>query len=86
MQANSSDPKTIKDCITRVEDQLLAANVYFGHGADNATDEAIRLIWYCLKLPVDTDDSCLKRHVTAAELKQMVFAYPTWGTDVAAMV
>jgi hypothetical protein len=26
------------------------------------------------------------KEMTAAELKQMVFAYPTWGTDVAAMV
>ena len=71
MQADLNDKITVEDCIRDAEEKLIAAKVYFGHGADNATDEAIRLIWYCLKLPVDADDAILQRLVSTAELAQI---------------
>jgi len=45
----------IEDCATRLEDAHLHAGLSFGHGTNNAQDEAAWLVLWQLGLPLDTD-------------------------------
>lgn len=49
------------------EDRILTANVSFGHGTDNARDEAAYLLLYSLGLPPHDLTSFLGRKLNAAE-------------------
>jgi ribosomal protein L3 glutamine methyltransferase len=45
----------IEDCATQLEDAHLHAGLSFGHGTNNAQDEAAWLVLWQLGLPLDTD-------------------------------
>ena len=45
--------RTIADCIEHVTDQLSSAGLFFGHGTDNAGDEAAWLVLHAAGLPLD---------------------------------
>jgi len=45
----------IEDCATQLEDAHLYAGLSFGHGTNNAQDEAAWLVLWQLGLPLDTD-------------------------------
>jgi len=49
----SGDPSLL-DCVTRAARQLTEAGVAFGHGTQNAFDEAAWLVLWQLGLPLDT--------------------------------
>jgi ribosomal protein L3 glutamine methyltransferase len=44
-------PITVAQLIERGARRLQRARVFFGHGTDNAWDEAAALVWHALKLP-----------------------------------
>ena len=44
-------PVTVQQLIARGARRLQRAPVFFGHGTDNAWDEAAALVWHALKLP-----------------------------------
>ena len=45
---SACDHLTVADCIARGAQQFREANLFFGHGTDNAEDEALWLVFYCL--------------------------------------
>ena len=55
--------KLIK-AIQTIETQFLDANLFYGHGTDNAWDEAFYLVATILNLPVDIDDSYADRDIS----------------------
>ena len=59
---------TLRELIEAGAKQLADAGVGFGHGTDNAFDEAAWLVLWSLKLPLDTDlDSEANRPVAPAD-------------------
>lgn len=61
----------IRDFIRWSATQLLASGVYFGHGMDNAFDEARFLVYQALSLPPDLDNEWLSSAVTQSEAEQI---------------
>ena len=45
--------RTLRDWVRYAVSRLQAAGASFGHGTDNAYDEAIWLVCWCLHLPVE---------------------------------
>jgi ribosomal protein L3 glutamine methyltransferase len=45
---------TVQQLIARGARRLKRARVFFGHGTDNAWDEAAALVWHALRLPTPT--------------------------------
>lgn len=65
----NTDPLTVEQILT--EGQLLfeTSDLYFGHGTDNAWDEAVYLVFYALNLPPDADRSVLNQQLTDVQRK-----------------
>ena len=55
---------TLIECIDRQSARLTQAGVSFGHGTDNAFDEAVWLALWKLRLPLDDLDSVAARELT----------------------
>ena len=53
--------------ITRVQRRLTRGHVFFGHGTENARDEAAALVYFVMRLPHDAPPGVLKKTVTAAQ-------------------
>jgi ribosomal protein L3 glutamine methyltransferase len=58
---NSNPPRTVGQALQYCNDALAASEVYFGHGTDNAWDEAAQLVLSVAKLPMDGDDGVLRQ-------------------------
>jgi ribosomal protein L3 glutamine methyltransferase len=58
---------TVADLIASVARRLQRARVFFGHGTDNARDEAAALVLHALELPYDSPARVLKKRVTSAQ-------------------
>jgi ribosomal protein L3 glutamine methyltransferase len=59
---------TLLELIERQSARLTQAGVSFGHGTDNAFDEAVWLALWKLGLPLDDLDSVAQRELTGAEV------------------
>ena len=57
---------TVRALIEHGARRLDQAGVFFGHGTDNAWDDAAALVWYALQLPDKVTAKTYQRPVTAA--------------------
>lgn len=63
--------QSVRDFIRWAASSFNRENLYFGHGSDNAWDEAVFLVLSCLHLPWDTDPGVMDARLTREE-KQRV--------------
>ena len=69
------DGATIEELLMFGERLFLESEIYFGHGTDNAWDEAVLLLFYALDLPPDTDRSALTQVLNHAQQKAITSLY-----------
>lgn len=61
----------LADCLDELSQQFEAADLFYGHGTDNAWDEAVYLVFSALGLSFDEDDRIMSRPVTRGELERI---------------
>lgn len=61
--------RTAGELIASVERHLRTARVFFGHGTDNARDEAAALVFHAMKLSHDAPASVLRRRASAPQVE-----------------
>ncbi|HEY5994862.1 MAG TPA: 50S ribosomal protein L3 N(5)-glutamine methyltransferase [Gallionellaceae bacterium] len=64
--------KTVRDCLRFAISRFNEAGIHFGHGSDNAYDEAAYLILHTLHLPLDRLDPFLDSALTQAEIRELL--------------
>lgn len=64
--------KTVRDMVRFANSQFNFARLHFGHGSDNAYDEAVYLILYTLQLPLDTLDPYMDAILLPSEKEQLL--------------
>jgi ribosomal protein L3 glutamine methyltransferase len=62
---------TIRDYIRFAFSRFNASNLYYGHGTDNAWDEAMQLVLSALELPPDCERDLLKAKLTMVERREL---------------
>ncbi|MFC5301376.1 50S ribosomal protein L3 N(5)-glutamine methyltransferase [Azospira restricta] len=63
---------TLRDLLRFAVSRFNEAGLFFGHGSDNAWDEAVYLLLHTLHLPLDRLDPFLDARLTAAECAQVL--------------
>jgi ribosomal protein L3 glutamine methyltransferase len=63
---------TVGDGLRWAEACFAEAELYFGHGTDNAWDEALHLVLGSLQLPMESDPSVLDCQINDSEKEQLI--------------
>ncbi len=64
--------ETVGDGLRWAEACFEEAELYFGHGTDNAWDEALHLVLGSLQLPMESDPSVLDCRINDSEKEQLI--------------
>lgn len=67
-----SELSTLQDMIRWTASRFNAAQIFYGHGTDNAWDEAVQLILPSLYLSIDVPPHVLNSKLTSSERRQLV--------------
>lgn len=71
-QSAVRDLQSIQDFIRWTYSRFLQSDIFFGHGTDNAWDEAIQLVLGSLSLPLDFPKEYLDSRLTENEKKRIL--------------
>lgn len=72
MEAPIAELQTLRDWLRWAVSRFNEANLFFGHGCDNAYDEAVWLVLHALHLPSDRLDAFIDARLTLSE-RQALF-------------
>lgn len=64
--------ETLRDCVRWGASEFMRHGLVFGHGTDNALDEAFHLVLHALRLPADLPTLYLESRLTASEREAVV--------------
>lgn len=64
--------QTVRDCLRFAVSRFNQAELFFGHGSDNAYDEAVYLILHTLHLPLEQLEPFLDARLTETELANVL--------------
>ncbi|WP_144213971.1 50S ribosomal protein L3 N(5)-glutamine methyltransferase [Shewanella donghaensis] len=64
--------RTVGDMLRWAVSRFNDANIYYGHGTDNAWDEAISLVFYALHLPEEIGQQVVHSNLTSSEKHKIV--------------
>lgn len=64
--------QTLRDLLRHAVTRFNTAQLYFGHGSDNAFDEAAYLLLHTLKLPLDQLEPFLDARLTTDEIQNLL--------------
>ncbi|MGL5335576.1 MAG: 50S ribosomal protein L3 N(5)-glutamine methyltransferase [Enterovibrio sp.] len=67
-----NEMSTLQDMLRWAMSRFNAAQLFFGHGTDNAWDEAVHLILPTLHLPIDLDSKLCSSRLTTSERQRIV--------------
>lgn len=62
---------TVSDVLQQVFNQFKSADLFYGHGTDNAWDEAVLLVLHSVGAPMDSSEEVLAQPVSAAQRKKI---------------
>lgn len=68
---------TVRDYIRWAVSQFTRSNVYFGHGQDNALDEALQLVLHTVGIPMGSEEHLLDATLTAEERRLVLTVIDT---------
>src|SRR5581483_11739235 len=71
MAADTAELRTLRDFLRHAVSRFNAAGLAYGHGTDNAFDEAAFLLLEALNLPIDRLEPFLEAALTAAERERL---------------
>ncbi|MCL2020613.1 MAG: 50S ribosomal protein L3 N(5)-glutamine methyltransferase [Betaproteobacteria bacterium] len=74
-QTAASELVTLRDCLRFAVSRFNEAGLHFGHGTDNAWDEAVYLSLFALHLPLDRLEPFLDARLLPAERKVLLHFY-----------
>lgn len=69
--AASTELLTIRDWLRYAVSQFEASDIFYGHGTDNAYDEAVWLVMSALHLPMDTLNNFFDARITSPERSKL---------------
>lgn len=70
-----SELVTIRDVLRWATSQLNEAKVFFGHGTDNAWDEALLIVFGILHLAHDSQPDIINARLTVSERRKLIQAF-----------
>lgn len=68
----STQLRTVRDWVRFAVSRFNQAGLFFGHGSDNAYDEAVYLLLHTLHLPLEQLDPFLDARLTSSEVKSVL--------------
>lgn len=63
---------SIETSIRKIAERFESANLFYGHGTDNAFDEAAALVFHVLNLPFDIDQATLDQAIITTMQQQRI--------------
>ena len=64
--------RTVNDCVRWGVSQFRQVNLFYGHGTDNAEDDALQLVLYALHLPHGLSPELMASRLTRREREQVL--------------
>lgn len=65
-------PRTVGQALQHCSEALESSDVFFGHGTDNAWDEAVQLVMFAAELPEDSGEEILPLILDAAVVTRLL--------------